>query len=296
MIDGGSEEELHACENASSVSVSRIQSLSLSCGVAVTIQNNPDREEAELDSNLPFDSPNCNTPEEPIGCEPVLNPKPIVLASWWIETLRLECSRLEVEFSMLNPEQSSRFVSKDELGAFIESHRRQLLSYVDRNIGPALRSRLEPEDIFQEVTIAALGSLDQFNAEGRDPFRLLCQLAEQRIIDAHRHHVAAQKRSASREVSIDAPVGSSDGFGFIDLLVASITTASQAFSKDQKEFRLQQAIAELSEEHRDILQMRFVEGMATKEIADRVGKSDGAIRVLLTRTVAHLQEILKIAG
>ena len=156
---------------------------------------------------------------------------------------------------MLNPEQSSRFVSKDELGAFIESHRRQLLSYVDRNIGPALRSRLEPEDIFQEVTIAALGSLDQFNAEGRDPFRLLCQLAEQRIIDAHRHHVAAQKRSASREVSIDAPVGSSDGFGFIDLLVASITSASQAFSKDQKEFRLQQAIAELSEEHRDILQI-----------------------------------------
>ncbi len=196
---------------------------------------------------------------------------------------------------MSNPDQSSGFSGPEELGAFIESHRRQLLAYVDRNIGPALRSRLEPEDIFQEVTVAALGALDQFNVEGRDSFRLLCQLAEQRIIDAHRHHVAAQKRSANREVSIDASAGNSDGFGFIDLLVASITSASQAFSKDQKEFRLQQAIAELSEEQRDLLRMRFAEGLATKEIADRVGKSDGAIRVMLTRTVAHLQEILKIA-
>lgn len=195
---------------------------------------------------------------------------------------------------MSNPDQSSGFSGPEELSAFIESHRRQLLAYVDRNIGPALRSRLEPEDIFQEVTVAALGALNQFNVEGRDSFRLLCQLAEQRIIDAHRHHVAAQKRSANREVSIDASAGSSDGFGFIDLLVASITSASQAFSKDQKEFRLQQAIAELSEEQRDLLRMRFAEGLATKEIADRVGKSDGAIRVMLTRTVAHLQEILKI--
>jgi len=197
---------------------------------------------------------------------------------------------------MSNPDQTSRFSSGDDLAAFMESHRRQLLAYVDRNIGPALRSRLEPDDIVQEVIISALASPEQFNVEGRDPFRLLCQLAEQRIIDAHRHHVGAKKRSSSREVSMDAPAGGSDGFGFVDLLVASITSPSQAFSKVQKEFRLQQAIAELSEEQKEILRLRFVEGLPTKDIAERLGKSDGAIRVMLTRTVAQLQEVLTIAG
>lgn len=197
---------------------------------------------------------------------------------------------------MSNPDQTSRFSSGDDLAAFMESHRRQLLAYVDRNIGPALRSRLEPDDIVQEVIISALASPEQFNVEGRDPFRLLCQLAEQRIIDAHRHHVGAKKRSSSREVSMDAPAGGSDGFGFVDLLVASITAPSQAFSKVQKEFRLQQAIAELSEEQKEILRLRFVEGLPTKDIAERLGKSDGAIRVMLTRTVAQLQEVLTIAG
>lgn len=197
---------------------------------------------------------------------------------------------------MSNPDQTSRFSSGDDLAAFMESHRRQLLAYVDRNIGPALRSRLEPDDIVQEVIISAIASPEQFNVEGRDPFRLLCQLAEQRIIDAHRHHVGAKKRSSSREVSMDAPAGGSDGFGFVDLLVASITSPSQAFSKVQKEFRLQQAIAELSEEQKEILRLRFVEGLPTKDIAERLGKSDGAIRVMLTRTVAQLQEVLTIAG
>ncbi len=197
---------------------------------------------------------------------------------------------------MSSPEPSQKISSTEDLAAFIESHRRQLLAYADRNIGPALRSRLEAEDIVQEVVVSALSSIDQFQIEGRDPFRLLCQLAEQRIIDAHRHHVGAQKRSAAREVSMDAPVAGGDGFGFINMLVASITSPSQAFSRDQKEFQLQQAIAELNDEQREILRLRFVEGLPTKDIAERIGKSDGAIRVTLTRTVAHLQEILAISS
>ncbi len=197
---------------------------------------------------------------------------------------------------MSSPDPSPIITSTEDLAAFIESHRRQLLAYADRNIGPSLRSRVEPEDIVQEVVVSALSSIDQFRVEGRDPFRLLCQLAEQRIIDAHRHHVGAQKRSAAREVSMDAPVAGGDGFGFINMLVASITSPSQAFSRDQKEFQLQQAIAELNDEQREILRLRFVEGLPTKDIAERTGKSDGAIRVTLTRTVAHLQEILAIGS
>ena len=197
---------------------------------------------------------------------------------------------------MSSPDPSPIIASTEDLAAFIESHRRQLLAYADRNIGPSLRSRVEPEDIVQEVVVSALSSIDQFQVGGRDPFRLLCQLTEQRIIDAHRHHVGAQKRSAAREVSMDAPVAGGDGFGFINMLVASITSPSQAFSRDQKEFQLQQAIAELNDEQREILRLRFVEGLPTKDIAERTGKSDGAIRVTLTRTVAHLQEILAIGS
>lgn len=180
----------------------------------------------------------------------------------------------------------------EEVIAFIEARRQQLLGYINNNLGPALRRKIEPEDILQEVVVSALAAPTQFAVTGRDPFKLLCQVAEQRIIDAHRHHVAAQKRNAEREVSIERPASATQGFGFIDLLVVSMTSPSQAFSRDQKEFRLQTAIEALPEEQREALRLRYVDGLPTKEVAERLGKTDGAVRVLLSRTLAQLQKSL----
>lgn len=197
---------------------------------------------------------------------------------------------------MSEAEEPPSFRNADELAAYIESRRSQLLGYIHNNLGPALRRKLEPEDILQEVVVSALATPDQFAVSGRDPFRLLCQLAEQRIIDAHRHHVAAQKRSADREVSIERPADANQAFGFIDLLIASMTSPSQAFSRDQKEMRLQWAVSNLPEEQREALRLRYVEGLPTRDVAERLGKTDGAIRVLLSRTLAKLQEVLAEPG
>ena len=193
---------------------------------------------------------------------------------------------------MTDSDRFVRFAGDDDLAQFIEEKRPQLLSYIQHNLGPALRKKLEVEDIFQEVVLTALESRSSFDLPERDPFKLLCQIAEQRIIDAHRHHISAQKRSAEREVSIDSPVSGNQPQALIQLIVASMTSASQAFSRSEKELQLQEAIAELAEDQRQILQLRYIEGRPTKEIADLVGKSDGAVRVLLTRTLAKLQELL----
>ncbi len=49
-------------------------------------------------------------------------------------------------------------------------------------------------------------------------------------------------------------------------------------SRNDKELRMWSAIGELPEEQRVALQLRYVDGLATKEIAERLGKSDGSIR------------------
>ncbi|WP_397569491.1 sigma-70 family RNA polymerase sigma factor [Schlesneria sp. T3-172] len=183
-------------------------------------------------------------------------------------------------------------VSQHHLASFVETKRPQLLAYIQNNLGPALRKKLEPDDILQEVVLTALGSFEAFTVPGRDPFKLLCQIAEQRIIDAHRHHVAAQKRSVDREVSIDVAPAGDQARGFLQLLAASMTTPSQAFSRDQKEFLLQEAVSSLPEEQRELLRLRYVEGLPTRDVASRMGKSDGAVRVLLTRTLSKLQQLL----
>jgi RNA polymerase sigma-70 factor, ECF subfamily len=178
----------------------------------------------------------------------------------------------------------------DALAEFVEAHRARLLAYIDRSVGAALRRKVEPQDLLQETVIAALRALSQADLAERDPFGWLCQVAEQRIIDAHRRFFGAQKRAADREVPLDA--GADGRGGLIDLLVASMTTPSQALSRDHKQRRLQEAVAGLPPEGREALRLRYAEDLPTKEIARRLGKTDGAVRVLLTRTLGKLQRLL----
>jgi len=181
----------------------------------------------------------------------------------------------------------------EALAQFLENHRRQLLAYIDRQLGTALRHKIEAEDVLQETALQALRYLAETDLSERDPFGWLCQLAEQRIIDAHRKLVDSQKRAAEREVPLHGPVKPGSQAELVDLLVASLTTASEAFSRNVRALRLQEALAQLPEDNRTALRLRYADNLPTKEIARRLGKSDGAVRVLLTRTLARLQQLLE---
>jgi RNA polymerase sigma-70 factor, ECF subfamily len=176
------------------------------------------------------------------------------------------------------------------LGLYIEARRDALMAYIERQLGAALRRKVEPEDILQEVGVEAVRVLPSIELEGREPLAWLCQIAERRIIDAHRRFFDAQKRSAGREVPLDA--GNSSQAGLVNMLVVTMTTPSEAFSRDQREFRLHEAIEKLPTDCRDALRMRYVEGLPSKEIAEKLGKSDGAVRVMLTRSLKRLEQLL----
>ena len=176
------------------------------------------------------------------------------------------------------------------LAAFIEQRRPTLLAYVENRLGAGLRSKLEREDLLQELAIKALRELPQTQFEGRDPFGWLCHLAEQCIVDEHRHF-AAGKRASGREVSGNVPVG--DGSqDLVALLAQSMTSPTQAVVRSERERRLAEAVASFPKEHQEALRLRYVEGLPSKDVAARLGKSDVATRVLLTRLIHQLQELL----
>lgn len=178
------------------------------------------------------------------------------------------------------------------LAEYLVQIRAPLLAFIQRHLGPALRSKLEPEDLLQDVSAEAVRCLGSANLADRDPFGWLCQIAERRTIDAHRRLFGAQKRDAGREVPIAAGDGSERG-RLIDFMVATMTTASQAMSRNEREIRLFDALASLPEEQRRAIHLRYVEGLPTKEIAELLGKSNVAVRVMLSRTLDKLHQMLE---
>jgi len=175
------------------------------------------------------------------------------------------------------------------LVTFLQINEQPLLAFIRSRIGTQLQKKVEPEDILQEVSIEAVRVLDQTDLSSWDPLHWLFQLSERKIIDAHRRHFASQKRDASREAAL--PAGS-EAAGLANLLAASMTTPSQAFSRDQRQLRMLAALETLPDRQREVLRLRYLIGLPSKEIAQKFGKSDGAMRVMISRALSRLQTML----
>ena len=182
--------------------------------------------------------------------------------------------------------------SETALLEFIEAHRAPLLAFINKNMSDGLKSKVEAADILQEVSLNAVESLEKMDFEQKAPFNWLCHLSERRIIDNHRKYFQVQKRSAGREVN-QRSAEDGAGQGFMDLLVASITSPSQAFARGAKEMKLLMALESLPAENREAIRLKYVEALPTKEIAAQLNKSDVAVRVMISRSMVKLQEILK---
>ena len=139
------------------------------------------------------------------------------------------------------------------LAEYLTANRRQLSAFVERQLGPGLRRKVEVDDIFQELSVETVRALPGTDFTQREVFGWLCQVAERRIIDAHRRFFGAQKRAAGREVPLGTPGGDSRQAAIIDMLVASMTTPTQALSRNMKEVRLLEALATLPEDQRLVL-------------------------------------------
>lgn len=56
--------------------------------------------------------------------------------------------------------------------------------------------------------------------------------------------------------------------------------------------RMVAALEHLSRKQQDVIRLRYVEGMTTREVAETVGDSEGATRVALSRSLHKLREVL----
>lgn len=188
--------------------------------------------------------------------------------------------------------QRARGGDAEALAQVLARFRPALLGYVARRLGDLLRSKVEPDDIVQETAAAAVREFQRGPPVDGQLFGWLCHLADQRIVDAHRCHVRAQKRSAIREARMPMNASSSSRPNFQQLLQASMTTPSQACIRTEQEAQVLAAVEQLPPEQREALRLHFLQGLPSKEIARRLGKEDVTIRVMISRSVQKLRRML----
>ena len=181
----------------------------------------------------------------------------------------------------------------EALGAYINENRDRLAGFIRSITGDHLLAVVEIDDFIQEISTAAITSLETAPLDQYEPMQWLQQIARRRVVDSARHF-GAQRRDIKKKQSIHKSTNASGSdLGLEQLLAASMTSASAAVSRDVRMLRLQEAIEGLSEEQITAIRLRYAEGMPTKEIAEKIGKTDVATRVLLSRSMRQLEKQLE---
>lgn len=160
-------------------------------------------------------------------------------------------------------------------------------------IDSRFHGKFSESDAVQQTLMEAWQDWDNFRGENEQQ-----RLAWLRKILAHqlahlaRHFAGTQKRNVAREVSIEHSLAQSS-MRLDAMLVAP--TRSPADSLDQREQQLALAatLERLPADYRDVLVMRHLEDLTHAEVADRMGRSVGAVRMLWVRALAQLREIVE---
>lgn len=150
--------------------------------------------------------------------------------------------------------------------------------YVDRVYGYCfylLGDHHDAEDVTERTFLAALDAIDRFRDDGASFRSWLFRIAHNQLVNALR------TRSRRRTDPLDGLPERASG----EDPAAAATAADEAR-------RVRRALDRLSEDRRQVVVLRFVDGLSAREIGAVLGRSEGAVRVLQHRALRELGAIL----
>ncbi len=172
-------------------------------------------------------------------------------------------------------------------------HQEQLRHMITLYLDPRLSARIDSSDVLQEAMACAAGRLSDYLETRQIAFYpWLRAIVREALIDTHRRHVRAQRRSVYKEEQFPGPVSDTSAMHLANQLISSQTSASQRLDLQEAMHRVKQGLETLSPSDRDIVLMRCVEQLSTKEITEVLGITETAAKSRIRRALQKLAHIV----
>jgi RNA polymerase sigma-70 factor (ECF subfamily) len=135
----------------------------------------------------------------------------------------------------------------------------------------------DAEDATERTFLAALRAIGSYRDEGASFRAWLFRIARNTVANAHRSR--ARRRTEPIDLTLtDPPAPEADPAGLAER------------AEDAR--RVRAALAQLPDERRQVVVLRFADGLSAREIGQVLDRSEGAVRVLLHRALRDLESIL----
>jgi RNA polymerase sigma-70 factor, ECF subfamily len=173
-------------------------------------------------------------------------------------------------------------------------YRHYLWLLAQAQLGRLVRAKCDASDIVQMTMLEAHRDFQQFS--GREEAELLAwmrRILSHNLFNEHRRYTA-KRRAAAREVSLDHVCSGVEhssvtlGRGLADQALRP----SQLALKREAAVAVADVLAQLPDDYRTVLMMRILEGSSAEEVAERMGRTAGAIRMLQLRALAAMRKLM----
>ena len=201
-----------------------------------------------------------------------------------------------------NPEEllaAARLGTPEGLGELLQLYRNYLGLLAATQLEGRLQVRCSASDVVQETFLEAHRDFPQFRGNsGAEFLAWLRQILVNNLMRAVERHVLAQRRCVHREISLE-DLGACLERSTARLEAVLVDRGNSASTSAQRKewgVILADELASMPDDYRQVLLLRHIQGLSFKEVADRMNRSTGAVRMLWVRSIAALRERLALRG
>lgn len=186
-----------------------------------------------------------------------------------------------------------RAVSGDQaaLAELLELHGESLGREIEARIGAQYRGVIDADDILQVTFLEAFLRIRSFVPGDAGAFLAwVRRISENNLRDAIRGLEADKRPPAGRQIG--GGVSDESYVAFLERIPGSATTVSRAAARSELKQIVDDALRLLPPDYERVLRLYELEGMSGPEVAAQMGRSHGAVRMLLARARDCLSEVL----
>ena len=183
---------------------------------------------------------------------------------------------------------------REEPGALdrlLDSYRNYLRLLARTGLDASLRGKADPSDLVQEALLKAVQRFGQFRGStDAELAGWLRQILARCLANFVRRYRTGGRR-IGREQSLDQLLDrSSEAMGRV--LATDGTSPSSSAARRDLGVVLSDALAQLGEDQREVIVLVHLEGLDWDEVARRMARTAGAVRMLWTRALKQLRPLL----
>ena len=163
----------------------------------------------------------------------------------------------------------------------LERHRRGVYNFLLRHVGDSSAA----EDLLQDTFLRVVQGAHRYKLESKFT-TWLYTIARNLCVDR------ARKMKFRRHRSLDQPVGSDDESPLGDRIADSGAPTDRQAIGTELQVKLEQAIATLREDQREVFVMREYSNLPFKEIAEIIGVPENTVKSRMRYALEHLRRAL----